>query len=241
MPKPAPVVFLLDVDNTLLDNDRVVDDLRAHLTRAFGAECQERYWTIFYEHREEVGYADYLAALQRYRAENPSDPRFLDISFFLLEYPFADRLHPGVMELIKRLNAWGPAVILSDGDVIFQPRKIDRSGLYRAVEGRVLVYIHKETQLKDVEARYPAEHYVVVDDKLRLLDAIKKVWGSRVTTVFPRQGHYALDPEILAKYPPADIAIDQIGDLASYELAAILAAAGNGSEEKNGSAESRGD
>lgn len=230
MPKPAPVVFLLDVDNTLLDNDRIVDDLRAHLTRAFGAESQKRYWTIFYEHRKRVGYADYLAALQRYRAENPSDPRFLDISFFLLEYPFADRLYPGALELIKRLNAWGQAVILSDGDVIFQPRKIERSGLYRAVDGRVLIYIHKETQLKDVEARYPAERYVLVDDKLRLLDAIKQVWGPRLTTVFPRQGHYARDPEILTNYPPADIAVDHIGDLANYDLPALLAAAGTGPE-----------
>lgn len=224
MPKREPVVFLLDVDNTLLDNDRVVEDLREHLTRAFGAANQERYWTIFYEHRKKVGYADYLAALQRYRAENPSDPRFLDISFFLLEYPFADRLYPGVLELIERFNAWGSAVILSDGDVIFQPRKIERSGLYRAVNGRVLVYIHKEARLKDVEARFPADHYVLVDDKLRLLDAIKKVWGPRLTTVFPRQGHYAHDPVILAKYPPADITVDQIGDLARYDLPALLAA-----------------
>lgn len=227
MPNRESVVFLLDVDNTLLDNDRVVEDLRAHLTRAFGAENQERYWTIFREHRERVGYADYLAALQRYRAEHPSDPRFLDISFFLLEYPFADRLYPGVLELIERLNGWGETVILSDGDVIFQPRKIDRSGLFKAVGGRVLVYIHKETQLKDVETRYPAHHYVLVDDKLRLLDAIKKVWGPRLTTVFPRQGHYAHDPEILAKYPPADITVDQIGDLTRYDLPALLAAGRN--------------
>lgn len=224
MPSRESVVFLLDVDNTLLDNDRVVEDLRNHLTRAFGAENQERYWTIFYEHRKRVGYADYLAALQGYRAENPSDPRFLDISFFLLEYPFADRLYPGALDLIKRLNQWGKTVILSDGDVIFQPRKIDRSGLYKAVDGRVLVYIHKEMRLKDVEARYPADHYVLVDDKLRLLDAIKKVWGPRLTTVFPRQGHYAHDPELIAKYPPADITVDRIGDLARYDLPALLAA-----------------
>lgn len=227
MPNRESVVFLLDVDNTLLDNDRVVDDLRAHLTRAFGAENQERYWTIFYEHRKQVGYADYLAALQRYRAENPSDPRFLDISFFLLEYPFVDRLYPGALKLIERLNTWSKTVILSDGDVIFQPRKIERSGLYKAVDGRVLVYIHKETQLKDVETRYPADHYVLVDDKLRLLDAIKRVWGTRLTTVFPRQGHYAHDPEILAKYPPADVTVDKIGDLARYDLNTLWAAGQN--------------
>lgn len=232
MPKPAPVVFLLDVDNTLIDNDRVVEDLREHLTRAFGVESEKRYWAIFYEHREQVGYADYLAALQRYRAENPSDPRFLDISFFLLEYPFADRLFPGALKVIEHLNAWGPTVILSDGDVVFQPRKIERSGLYRAVDGRALVCIHKETQLPNIEARYPAERYVLVDDKLRLLEAFKTVWGPRVTTVFPRQGHYAFDPELLAKYPPADIAIDHIADLARYDVSAILAAAGGGTGEE---------
>ena len=196
-----PIVFLLDVDNTLLDNDQIVADLRRHLTQAFGAECQERYWTIFDKHRNEVGYADYLAALQQYRAENPREPQFLEVSFFLLEYPFADRLYPGALDVVAKFNSWGRSVILSDGDVIFQPRKIERSGLYKAAHERALVYIHKEEQLDDVEARHPARHYVMVDDKLRLLHAFKKVWGSRVTTVFPRQGHYAPRPEALVRIP----------------------------------------
>jgi len=223
MTPSVPVVFLLDVDNTLLDNDRIGSDLKRHLTEAFGAERQERYWTIFERLREELGYADYLGALQRYRAENPRDPHFLQISHYLLDYPFADRLFPGSLDVIARLRAWGPTVILSDGDVIFQPRKIDRSGLFEAVEGRVLIYIHKERELEDVEKQYPSRHYVLVDDKLRILTAVKKVWGARLTTVFPRQGHYAHDPEALAAYPPADVTIERVGDLLRYDLPALLA------------------
>lgn len=222
MTRPAPVVFLLDVDNTLLDNDRIIDDLKRHLTRAFGAERQDRYWAIFEELRGELGYADYLGAMQRYRAENPRDPHFLDLSRYLLDYPFADRLFPGALEVIERLRGWGPTVILTDGDVVFQPRKIERSGLFEAVEGRVLVYVHKERELDDIETRYPARHYVLVDDKLRILTAVKEVWGARVTTVFPRQGHYATDPATLATYPPADVTIYRIGDLLRYDLSILL-------------------
>jgi len=224
--KTESVVFLLDVDNTLVDNDRVAGDLKRHLIEAFGHERQERYWAIFEELRRELGYADYLGALQRYRVENPRDPNLLAISSYLVDYPFANRLFPGSLDVIERLNEWGSAVILTDGDVVFQPRKVERSGLYDAVAGRVLIYIHKEQELNDVEERYPAEHYVLVDDKLRILTAIKKVWGSRLTTVFPRQGHYAHDPQALADYPPADITIERIGDLLGYDLPALLKAAG---------------
>src|SRR6185312_3082797 len=224
MTKPEQVVFLLDVDNTLLDNDRIAVDLKRHLTQAFGAERQQRYWTIFEELRGELGYADYLGALQRYRIENPRDPNLLAISSYLVDYPFANRLFPGSIDAIERLNGWGPAVILSDGDVVFQPRKVERSGLYDAVEGRVLIYIHKEQELDDVERRYPAEHYVLVDDKLRILTAVKKVWGPRLTTVFPRQGHYAHDPQIVAENPAADITIERIGELAEYDLNDLLKA-----------------
>ena len=224
MTQPAPVVFLLDVDNTLLDNDRITADLKRKLTQTFGAQCQERYWRIFEERRTELGYTDYLGALQRYRAENPREPRFLEISSFLLDYPFANRLYPGSLDAVEQMSAWGPVVILTDGDVIFQPRKVERSGLAEAVQGRVLIYIHKEQQLDDVEKYYPARHYVLVDDKLRILTAVKEVWGSRLTTVFPRQGHYANDPKLLAQYPPADLMIGHIADLLRYDLAALLAA-----------------
>jgi FMN phosphatase YigB (HAD superfamily) len=220
-----PVVFLLDVDNTLLDNDRVVADLMRHLEREVGHERQQHYWTIFEELRKELGYADYLGALQRYRVEHPRDPHLLTVSYFLVNYPFANRLYPNSLDVIEHLRAWGPTVILSDGDVVFQPRKVERSGLFDAVERNVLIYIHKEVELDDVERRYPAERYVLVDDKLRILAAVKKVWGARVTTVFPRQGHYATDPKALEGYPPADVTIERIGELLEHDLAGLVAAA----------------
>jgi len=221
MTEPATVVFLLDVDNTLLDNDAVVADMRQHLTSAFGRERQEDYWKIFEALRSELGYADYLGALQRYRIKNPRDPHFLQLSYFLLEYPFPDRLFPHALDVVARLRTWGPTVILSDGDVVFQPRKIQRSGLFDAVAGHVLIYIHKEHELDDVEKHYPARHYVLVDDKLRILAAVKKSWGSRLTTVFVRQGHYAHDSKAIAGYPPADITVECIGDLLQYDLRAL--------------------
>ncbi len=206
-------VHLFDVDNTLLDNDRVAEDLRLHLTEAFGAERQQRYWDEFERLRQELGYADYLGALQRFRVAFPHDTHLLTISDWLIDYPFAERLYPRVVELIAGIRMRDRAVILSDGDVVFQPRKVRRSGLWDAFGGDVLIYIHKEQELDDVERRYPAERYVLVDDKLRILTAVKKAWGERVTTVFPRQGHYALDAELETRYPPADVTVDRIGDL----------------------------
>ncbi len=218
----AEVVFLLDVDNTLLDNDAFTAALRQYLTDTFGAPSQELYWAHFERRRRDLGYADYLGALQDYRAENPHDAHILKVSGFILDFPFAGLIYPGAFDVITRLSTWGPTVILSDGDVVFQPRKVERSGLAAAVDGHVLIYIHKEKELDDVERRYPARHYVLVDDKLRLLNAAKQHWGSRLTTVFPRQGHYALDPEILANYPPADVTVDRIGELLHLPLQAFV-------------------
>jgi len=216
---PIPkLTYLLDVDNTLLDNDAVIEDLRKHLRNAFGADLERRYWEIFEELRRELGYADYLGALQRYRIERPREPKLLQISLFLLHYPFADRVYPHAMETIAHLRRSAPVVILSDGDVVFQPRKVERSGLWAAVDGEVLIYIHKEQMLDDVAHRYPAEHYVMVDDKLRILAALKSQWADRVTTVFVRQGHYALDPAQVSQYPPADYTVDAIGDLVRLQL-----------------------
>ena len=211
-------VFLLDVDNTLLDNDSVTADLKKHLVDNFGEERARRYWELFEQLRTELGYADYLGALQRYRVENPRDTGLLEASLFLLHYPFANRVLPGAFDAINALERRGRVAILSDGDVVFQPRKIERSGIWGAVEGNVLIYIHKEQMLDDVERRYPARHYVMVDDKVRILAAMKKVWADRLTTVFVRQGHYAMDVASVAKYPPADIAIEKIGDLPSVNL-----------------------
>jgi FMN phosphatase YigB (HAD superfamily) len=219
-----PAVFLFDVDNTLLDNDRVAADLKRYLTQEVGEERQRRYWDIFEELRAELGYADYLGALQRYRVNHPREPHLLEVSTYFVDYPFANRLFPGSLDALAHVRAFGPTVILSDGDVVFQPMKIHRSGLFEAVEGRVLVYIHKEKELDDVEARYPASHYVLVDDKVRILAAVKERWGHRLTTVFPRQGHYATAPDV-ERYPAADVTIDRISDLTSYDLPALLRAA----------------
>ena len=216
------VVFLFDVDNTLVDNDRVQADLKEHLARTYGPATRDRYWDILEELREELGYVDYLGALERYRVEDLHRPEVLRMSSWLVDYPFADRLYPGALDAVKHVQQWGTHVILSDGDAVFQPRKVERSGLWRAFDSRVLIYIHKEEELDDVARLYPADHYVMIDDKLRILSAIKKIWGERVTTVFPKQGHYALDPEILAECPPADIELAKIGDLVSYDLPALL-------------------
>jgi len=224
--RSAATVFLFDVDNTLIDNDRVANDLRRHLKEKVGEGCEQRYWDIFEKLRTELGYADYLGALQRYRVEQPREPKLLAVSYFMINYPFANRLYPESLDAVEHAKELGRAAILSDGDVVFQPRKVDRSGLYDIFDGHVLIYVHKEAELADVEAKYPAEHYVMVDDKVRLLTAMKKYWGKRVTTVFPRQGHYALDEKLVAQYPKPDIALERIGDLQKYSLDQILAAAG---------------
>jgi hypothetical protein len=215
------VVFLLDVDNTLLDNDRVTADLRHHLRSEVGADCAERYFEILEQLREERGYADYLGALQRYRTAHTHEHRLSAVASFLLSYPFAHRVFPGALEALDHLAAFGRTVIVSDGDVVFQPRKIERSGLGAAVEGRILVYIHKEQELEDVERCFPARRYVLVDDKVRILTAVKQLWGDRVTTVFPRQGHYAHDEKV-GTYPRPDITIEGIGELRDYDLPSLL-------------------
>lgn len=216
------MVFLPDVDNPLLDNDRIESDLSEHLAREFGDESQDRYWKIFEALRVELGYADYLGALQRYRVGAMNDPRLLMMSSFLVDYPFAKRLYPDALEVIAHLRRWRPMVILSDGDVVFQPRKVQRSGLWDAAEGRVLIYLHKEQMLDDVEQRYPARHYVMVNDMLRILAAMKKIWRDHLTTVFPRQGHYALDPMNIVAYSPADITIECIGELINVDFSILL-------------------
>jgi len=220
------VVFLLDVDNTLLDNDRIVADLREHLVREFGAASADRYWVQFERLRSELGYADYLGALQRYRADvearGPGAHRLLSMSSFLVDYPFAERLYPHALDVVAHLGGHGPTVILSDGDVVFQPRKIERSGLRAAVADRVLVFIHKEQMLDVVAHHFPAHRYVMVDDKQRILAAMKAVWGERLVTVFPRQGHYAHDPANAGRYPSADCSVERIGELLAVDLDALL-------------------
>ena len=220
------IVFLFDVDNTLIDNDRVAADLKRHLKETVGEGCEQRYWDIFEKLRTELGYADYLGALQRYRVEQPREPKLLEVSYFMINYPFANRLYPESLDAVEHAKRLGRAAILSDGDVVFQPRKVDRSGLYAMFEGHVLIYVHKEAELADVEVKYPADRYVMVDDKVRLLAAIKEYWGERVTTVFPRQGHYALDEKLVAQYPKPDITLERIGEFQRYSLEQLMTAAG---------------
>ena len=220
------IVFLFDVDNTLIDNDRVAADLKRHLKETVGEGREQRYWDIFEKLRAELGYADYLGALQRYRIEQPREPKLLEVSYFMINYPFANRLYPESLDAVEHAKELGRAAILSDGDVVFQPRKVDRSGLYDMFEGHVLIYVHKEAELADVEAKYPAEHYVMVDDKVRLLAAMKEYWGKRVTTVFPRQGHYALDEKLVAQYRTPDITLERIGEFQKYSLEQLMTAAG---------------
>ncbi len=215
------LVYLFDVDNTLLDNDHVQRDLSAHLAVTYGGAARDRYWALFEELRQSLGYADYLGALQRYRLETLHDPRVLRIANFLVDYPFADRLYPAALAVVQQARACGTAVILSDGDAAFQPRKVERSGLWRAFADNVLIYVHKEQSLDCVERLYPARHYVMVDDKLWILAAMKQAWGSRVTTVFVRQGHYALDPGVEARHPRPDITLDRISDLLDYPRSAF--------------------
>ena len=227
------LVFLFDVDNTLLDNDRVQDDLAVHLTEAYGDDACKLYWDIFEQLRGELGYADYLGALERFRLEKMHDPRILRMSSWLVDYPFADRLYFGALNAISHVQQWGPAVILSDGDAVFQPRKIERSGLWTAFDDRVLIYVHKERELAEVERLYPAKRYVMIDDKLPILSAVKQVWGERVTTVFPKQGHYARDPKYLADCQPADIQLDQLRDLTNYALTAFVTLSERRTHESN--------
>jgi FMN phosphatase YigB (HAD superfamily) len=222
MTVPHEIVFLVDVDNTLVDNDAIQQDLKHHLERTYGIAARDRYWAILENLMEELGYRDYIGALQRFRVEHPREIELLSMSSFLMDYPFADRLYPDALRVLR----W-TTVILSDGDVVFQPRKVEHAGLARVIDGDVLIYIHKEEALEDVERRFPAEHYVLIDDKLRILDAVKQVWGERVTTVLPRQGQYAHDAKVIGALPPADVTIERIGDLLQYDLARLRTAALN--------------
>ena len=221
----APLVFLVDVDNTLVDNDAIQQDLKDHIEQVYGVASRDRYWKILEDLFVEMGYRDYIGALNRYRDEHPFDVELLSMSHFLMDYPFADRLYPKALDVLQRLRSLAPTVVLSDGDVVFQPRKVEHAGIADAVQGHVLIYIHKEEALADVERRYPARRYVLIDDKLRILDAVKKVWGERVTTVFPRQGQYAHDPKVIAALPKPDVTIERIGDLLDLDLPSLLATA----------------
>ena len=209
----AETVFLFDVDNTLIDNDQVTADLRDHLDREVGAQVAKSYWQYLEHLRSELGYVDYLGALQRFRDERPHELSIFTVSRFLIEYPFTQRLYAGALEAVAHANTRGTAVIFSDGDAVFQPHKVYRSGLTNAVNGRVLIYAHKQAELADVETRFPAEHYLFMDDKMHLLAKVKEIWKARVTTVFVKQGHYAQQPNLIEKYGKPDVTLASIAEL----------------------------
>src|SRR5215470_1645096 len=223
MTLPHPIVFLVDVDNTLIDNDGIQQDLKDHLAETYGVATRDRYWRILEDiFRGGLGYRDYIGALQRYREENPMHVELLAMSHWLMDYPFAKRLYPHALDVLKRLRELAPTVILSDGDVVFQPRKVELAGIGDTARGEVLIYIHKEEALADIEQRFPARHYVLIDDKLRILDAVKSVWKERVTTVFVRQGSWAHDPKVAGALPPADATIERIADLLETDFPFLL-------------------
>ena len=215
------VAFLFDVDNTLLDNDRLRQDLRDKLAQCCGREAHDRYWALLDEMRASLGYVDYLGALQALRNERLHDPQVMQVSQWLLAYPFAERVYPAALDVLARVRSFASVAILSDGDAVFQPWKIARSGLEDAVGGQVLIYVHKEQMLEDVRRRRPAKHYVMVDDKPRILAAMKSAWGTLLTTVFVRQGHYATEDAAFAAASPADVSIARIGDLLHEDLARL--------------------
>ena len=227
MTQPHPLVFLVDVDNTLVDNDGIQQDLKDHLEQTYGVAARDRYWRILEDLMVELGYRDYIGALQKFRVEHPREMELLAMSSYLMDYPFAERLYPNALEVLTRLRSVAPTAILTDGDVVFQPRKVEHAGLAKVADGNVLIYIHKEEALEDVERRFPADHYVLVDDKPRILDAVKKIWGERVTTVLPRQGQYAHDAKVISALSPADVTIERIGDLLDYNLTRLRTAALN--------------
>ena len=217
-PHRDTVVFLVDVDDTLLDNDRFREDVESHLAAGYGEPARDAYWAIQERRFAELGYRDYLGAMQEWWLAEGMDPGLLAVARYLLEYPYADRLYAGALETLAHLRAAGPTVVLTDGDAVFQPRKIERAGIRDAVDDDVLVYVHKEKELDDVERRYPSERYVLVDDKARILAAVKRHWGERVTTVLPRTGQFANDPDLLAAHPPPDVTVGAIGDVLALDL-----------------------
>lgn len=219
------IVFLLDVDNTLFDNDRFSHDLDARLLRDFGADGRKRYRQHYQALRDAVGYADYLGAVQRLRADFDDDPDLLQLAAFILDYPFAEGLYPGALDAVAHLHLHGMPAILSDGDIVLQPRKIQRSGLWQAVAGQVAITLHKQHETQDVQQRWPAGHYVMIEDKPLLLAQMKKLMGAQLTTVFIQQGHYAVEQGLSPGDPAADIVLARISDLRSLTARDFIAAA----------------
>jgi len=210
-----PVFFLVDVDNTLFDNDRFAVELSAHLEKSFNVAERERYWSLHKKRWAEFGISDYLGTMQQFRQGLQNDPSLLQMSSFLLDFPFGDLLYPHALEVVKHMRSLGPASALSDGDMVFQPRKLQHSGIFDAFHGNALIYEHKQHELDLLQQRFPAQRYVMIDDKPNILADMKKVLGDRLTTVFVRQGRYAADASPELRSAP-DMKIDAIADLLRY-------------------------
>jgi FMN phosphatase YigB (HAD superfamily) len=222
--KPTnPLVVLLDVDNTLLDNDRFAVDLSAYLLKQFGADGRDRYWRLFAQRRDDLGYADYLGAVQAFRGGYDDDRDRLGLSAFVLDYPFAERLYPRALEVLAHLRACAPTVIFTEGDLVFQPRKLRSAGIWDAAGGQAIVCLHKTFALTLLHRRYPAAHYFMIDDKPALLAAMKRLLGTALTTVLVHQGQYAREssagfqerrvPPLPSTRPRPDLEIERIADL----------------------------
>jgi hypothetical protein len=202
------LVFLLDVDNTLLDNDRAKEDMAARVEDLVGAERAARWWELYEQVRQETDVVDYPRTLTRYRAVFPDEPRFPHLADFILGLPYAGYVYPGALETLTYLRTLGTTVIVSDGDAVYQAAKIARAGLAAAVDDHVLIFLHKEGRIEDVRQRYPAEHYLLIDDKLRILARLKGILGDLVTTLHVAQGHYASSERGI--YPAADLEVPSI-------------------------------
>ena len=208
------VAFLLDVDNTLINNDKVKTDLEERVVRYAGPDTAPVFWQVYEQVRRELDYVDLPLTLNRFRAESPEVERFAELSAAVLFYPFEECLYPRTLEVIEHLREIGTVAIVSDGDPVFQPAKIARAGLAAAVDDRVLIYVHKEQQLDDVRRRIPAGRYVIVDDKPNILVAVKRELGDRAVAIHVRQGRYARETGEWH----ADIEIDSIADLMEFQL-----------------------
>jgi FMN phosphatase YigB (HAD superfamily) len=211
------LVFLLDVDNTLINNDQVKEDFNAHLEVELGPKLTERFWDIYEQARKERGVVDIPLSLQRLREATPlselDEQTFHHVQSIFDNYPFFNALYPHTLETLQHLRTMGLTVIVSDGDQLFQPEKIFRSDLAETVEGRVLIYTHKQQHLEEILQKYPADHYVMIDDKPDILVDSKAIMGKRLTTVFVKQGHYA--KQVPDNFTP-DISVLHIGDLRNY-------------------------
>ena len=216
------LVFLIDLDNTILDNDGVKQDIEAKMLEILGERLAERFWHYYEAVRKDLDYIDFFETMMRLRDENPTDAAVVDeATGTLMDWDFCPRLYPRAIETVLHLKSLGLPLVLSDGDPVFQPMKIHQCGVTQAVDGRVLIFVHKERFLPAVQARFRAERYVLIDDKPGILMRSKAALGDRLTTVHVLQGKYATDPKLAVDYTP-DIVVPNFSDLLTYDADAFM-------------------